>query len=139
MKISSSRLEFVFKDFPDLSPLGFASGYAFAPWRWTEAAIQAEIHRGQAWLRSPAGLNQLSFVAFLFEDISKTETIQARPDSYSLKNLIETNLRLPAGSIAHGSLIAAAVLRGFAVKRCELNAFFNMSLKSLKKRGFINA
>lgn len=130
------NLDPIFKAFPDLSPLGFCGGYRFAPWQFSEEKIQDLIQRGQAFLRSPAGLYQILSVMRLLQGVQKTQT--GRIDSYYLKNEMERLTGGP-GTISNGGLICGAVLLGIGIIRDSMNGLLFLDLRSLRKKGLINA
>ena len=65
--------------------------------------------------------------------VEKSEKINDRYDSYSLKHLVERRI---GGHLSNGVLIAAAVYCGFTTKQAKRypNVFFNMSEDSILEK-----
>ena len=67
---------------------------------------------------------------FIKLNFEKTENINPIKSSYGLKGIIENNLKV---HVANGDFVAAMILEGFKFKQSGKNAYFNISIKSIKR------
>lgn len=69
--------------------------------------------------------------------LEKTKTINRRISSYELKHLVEKQVEASGtpckGYVSNGELIYAMILEGFEIEVCGMNAFFNVSSRSVKR------
>ena len=67
---------------------------------------------------------------FIRANLEKSKTINSHIRSYGLKGYVERKLDI---YIKNGDFIAAMILEEFSYKQSGLNAYFNISEKSVKK------
>lgn len=91
---------------------------------------QRRIEEGQKYLYDHA--DEVAFVIDWLADVEKTKQVVTRYGSYDLKHTAER--KSPGSYIANGSFIVGAIIAGFKVKPDGPNAYFNMSVKSLKRK-----
>ena len=112
MREVRERTRDVLKKYPNLTALGF------------------DVHCEHSLL---ALAPQVAFVVDWLQDVEKTKRINPRCRSYGLKHVAEKGFS--DGYITNGAFIVGALIAGFRAKPEGPNACFNMSRRSLKRKG----
>jgi hypothetical protein len=125
VSMSNEDLECIMDRYPDLSSFGFGVfELEEQPLSDDERAKRLAQNR-QTLLEH---VDECSFICGWLAQLAKSDSINRRHSSYSLKHCIEP---LYNGHVFNGALIAAAIHMGFDVKRSGNSAYFNISEDSL--------
>ena len=116
------RIRQILEKYPNLTYCGFE---AFAG---TKEQRSVFLEKGQKELLEHT--DEIEYVVNWLAGVRKTKTINHGYSSYRLKHIAEKTF--PKGYIANGSFIVGAIIAGFDFKTSGINAYFDISYKSLK-------
>ena len=74
-------------------------------------------------------LDEIQYVCDILQKVGKTKIINKNISSYGFKHWVETKNNY----VANGTFILAALMLGFDIVISAPNAYFNISIKDLKK------
>ena len=114
----------ILEKYPNLTYCGFE---AFAG---TKEQRSVFLEKGQKELLEHT--DEIEYVVKCLAGVRKTKTINNSFSSYRLKHIVEK--ASPKGYIANGSFVVGAIIAGFDFKTSGINAYFDISYKSLKKK-----